>query len=269
MDWPVGFATRCHGVRIGVRASDPELLEVLSARLPAHARPIEADIFDAIFSVRRGGRRPGTRIRDFHMAYHDHTRIGRAHDLDEVLGRFDAYLALVIAALSPRRVFVHAGAVEWKGRSILVPGATHTGKSTLVIELVRRGATYLSDEFAVLDEKGRVHPWPRPIALRSEPGGRQRPVDMASLGGARARGGVEPGMIVLTGWRENARWRPVEVGPGKAVLGLMEHAVAARLSPARVTGVLATHAMAARAIRSPRGEAADVAGRILEQAERI
>jgi hypothetical protein len=31
-----------------------------------------------------------------------------------------------------------------------------------VAELVRAGATYYSDEFAVLDSRGRVHPFPRP-----------------------------------------------------------------------------------------------------------
>src|SRR5262249_57961124 len=53
-----------------------------------------------------------------------------------------------------------------RGLAIVVPGRSHTGKSTLVAELVRRGATYWSDEFAVLDDAGRVHPYRRPLVPR-------------------------------------------------------------------------------------------------------
>ena len=37
---------------------------------------------------------------------------------------------------------LHAGAVVWNQRALLLPGATHAGKSSLVAELLRRGATY-------------------------------------------------------------------------------------------------------------------------------
>ena len=33
---------------------------------------------------------------------------------------------------------VHAGIVQWGERALLIPGVTHTGKSTLVAELLRR-----------------------------------------------------------------------------------------------------------------------------------
>jgi hypothetical protein len=34
---------------------------------------------------------------------------------------------------------------------------SYSGKTTLVSELIRAGATYYSDEYAVIDERGRVH----------------------------------------------------------------------------------------------------------------
>lgn len=43
---------------------------------------------------------------------------------------------------------------------------THAGKSLLVSELLRRGATYFSDEYALIDAEGWVHPYPRPLLLR-------------------------------------------------------------------------------------------------------
>jgi hypothetical protein len=72
----------------------------------------------------------------------------------------------VIERLTTLRA-VHAGAVLWKGRALLLPGATHAGKSSLVAELLRRGATYFSDEYALIDAEGRVHPYPRPLLLRN------------------------------------------------------------------------------------------------------
>jgi len=73
-------------------------------------------------------------------------------------GRVSRYIAL----WARRRVFVHAGVVAWQGRAVLIPGRTLSGKSWLVRALVRAGAEYYSDEFAVLDARGRVHPYPLP-----------------------------------------------------------------------------------------------------------
>jgi len=61
--------------------------------------------------------------------------------------------------------------VAWRGRAILLPGRSYVGKSTLVMELVRAGAVYYSDEYAVLDARGRVHPFAQPVALREPDGG--------------------------------------------------------------------------------------------------
>lgn len=267
--WPCGFGVQTHGVRIGVRASVPGVLPVLRDRLPTHVKPFDGTTFDAILSVREGGSRPGSRIRDFHLAYHNHSCIARSHRFDDVLGRFDAYFALAIAFLAPRHVFIHAGAVEWQGRAIVVPGQSTAGKSTLILELVKAGARYLSDEFAVLDRRGRVHPWPKPIAMRTQPGVPQHDVDVSSIGTARRRGGVAPGLVVMTEWKEGAHWRPRWLGGGMAMLGMMENAVAGRLTPRRVTDALMAHAGDAQTVSSPRGEAAELAPRLLEMVDNL
>ena len=58
---------------------------------------------------------------------------------------------LLISVLFPDPVFPTI--VTWgRGRAIVIPGRTFSGKSTLVAELVRAGATYYSDEYAVEDE---------------------------------------------------------------------------------------------------------------------
>ncbi len=76
------------------------------------------------------------------------------------------HLMIHVAEYAPEFVFVHAGVVAWQGRALLLPGVSHAGKSTLVAELVRAGATYYSDEFALLDSHGRVHPFARDLRIR-------------------------------------------------------------------------------------------------------
>ena len=90
---------------------------------------------------------------------------------------------------------VHGGVVAHEGRAILLPGPTHAGKSTLVAELVRRGAPYFSDEYALIDADGRVHPYPRPLLLR-DGSGYDQPRLATELGGTVAHEPLPAGLIV-------------------------------------------------------------------------
>lgn len=61
---------------------------------------------------------------------------------DTLLRVFENDVQMHVAETSPHYVFVHAGVVGWRGRAILVPGRSFTGKTTLVTALLRLGATY-------------------------------------------------------------------------------------------------------------------------------
>jgi hypothetical protein len=66
-------------------------------------------------------------------------------------------------------LLIHAGVVGTPtSATVVLPGGTGLGKSTLVAALLVRGFTYLSDELAPLDPvSARVYPYHRPIALKS------------------------------------------------------------------------------------------------------
>ena len=64
---------------------------------------------------------------------------------------------------------LHAGAVvSPRGAAVLLPADAGSGKSSLTLALVRRGWTFLSDEFAPIDPvSGLVHPFPKAATLKA------------------------------------------------------------------------------------------------------
>jgi hypothetical protein len=133
-----------------------------------------------------------------------------------------------------------------------------------VAALVRAGATYYSDEYAVFDPRGRVHPYPKPLSLRDAAGERQRKCRVEELGG---RAGTQPlpvGLIVATPYQPGAPWHPRNLSPGRAVLMLMEHTVLARLRPAFALATLQRVVSGAATLQGSRREAQEVAGGLLD-----
>jgi HprK-related kinase A len=61
-----------------------------------------------------------------------------------------------VAELGARYLLLHAGAVSYRDRGMLLPAASGAGKSTLVAGLVASGLQYLSDEVGVLDPRTQM-----------------------------------------------------------------------------------------------------------------
>src|SRR4029077_14911688 len=121
-----------------------------------------------LFSIVTGGAGNRRGVHRMWVLYDGWVREARAREAEPVIQALESALRATVAEHSPNRVFVHGGAVAWNGKAIIVPGPSFSGKSTLVTELVRRGATYYSDEYAVLDARGRVHPFAAAPSLRPE-----------------------------------------------------------------------------------------------------
>ena len=152
-----------YGVRVGIRVTTPEALSLLQSRLPYGWRTARSPVVDRLYSFVIPTKTGQSRTRRFNLLYSDSGRLSRTLELEDLLQAWEADARLYVAEHAPRRVFVHAGVVAWKGRAILLPGPSYVGKSTLVMELVRAGAVYYSDEYAVLDARGRVHPFAQPV----------------------------------------------------------------------------------------------------------
>jgi SM-20-related protein len=162
---------------------------------------------------------------------------------------------------SRQMLFVHAGVVGWRGRAIVIPGGTYAGKSTLVAELVRRGAVYYSDELAVLDETGRVYPYRRPLVLRDD---KRRPQDLRLVREDEPTLPLPIGLIVEGGYRPGVTWRPTVMRGARAALPLIDAAVLAGQETKRMLRIAARVAPTVVALRGPRSEATDVAAQLLD-----
>ena len=180
---------------------------------------------------------------------------------DDLVHRLRQDIDISVARRSRGRLFVHAAVVGWRGWAIVIPGRSHTGKSTLVAELVRRGARYYSDEYAVLDEEGRVHPYSRTPVLRDE----RHTLDDLRL--VREDEPLEPlpiALVVTGAYRADATWRPAVIRGTRAVLPLIDGTVLARDESARMLRIVSRVAQQAVALSGPRGEATEVAAHLLD-----
>ena len=262
LGWAAGTCFVSYGVRIGIRVNKPEVLERLPDQLPHDWKPVATPMVDALFSLRVSGL-AGPNVRRFHLLYSGAVRRARTLDLDVALESLESALRLTVAAAARRRVFVHAGVVGWRGRAIILPGRSFSGKTTLVASLLRAGATYYSDEFAVLDARGRVYPFPKPLSIREGSTGGARKCSAESFG---SRQGVKPlpvGLIVLPRYRPGARWRPRRLSPGQGLLALLANTVPVRKRPEDSVEALQKVVSSTPMVKGVRGEADDMVESLL------
>jgi hypothetical protein len=128
----------------------------------------------------------------------------------------------------------------------------------LIAELIKAGATYYSDEYAVLDARGRVHPYARPLQIREGEARRQKRYPVEQLGG---RAGVKPlpvKLVIVSRYKPGAKWRPRELSAGQGVLELLNQTVSARTQPGKAFAALQQVATQALILKGARGEAAEM-----------
>jgi hypothetical protein len=205
-----------------------------------------------------------SRIKRLSLVYENVARIARTAHSEEALDALGSALRLHVAERAAGRIFVHAGVVGWQGRAIVIPGRSHSGKSRLVDALVRAGATYYSDEYAVLDGRGRVHAFPAPLKLRQEsPNGRGEVIE-AVPAKSEPRPPLRASLIAVTRYEPAARWRPRRLSAGQGVLALLDNTVPARRRPSQSLRALEAAIRSAVVVRGPRGDALSMAERLLE-----
>ena len=264
--WDESMCFTSYGVRVGIRVNREGVLDQILPYLPPGWKRSRSCNVDRLYSVVIGRERHRGKVRRLNLVYADNNRITGTPKLEQAIDALESDLQLFVAETAPRRVFVHAGVVGWRGRAIVIPGRSFSGKTSLVAALVKAGATYYSDEYAVLDERGRVHHYARPLSIR-ENGHLQKPkkYQVETLGG---RSGVKPlpvGMVVVSKYKPGARWRPRELSEGEGALELMANTVSARRDPEAMLEAVRRVVSLAPVLKGNRGEARQVVEFIFEK----
>ena len=251
-------AVEAFGVTVAVTAG-PEHFAAVSNFLPPRARPVRHPPEQGRFAL----------IKDTDggllSVLCDEKSVAGGVDLRLALGILDAELRMYIALHAPEFVFVHAGVVGVGERAIILPGRSFAGKTTLVAALVRAGAEYWSDEYAVLDADGLVHPYPKPLSVRINDTRETDEQPVESLGGRAGDRALPVAVIAFTSYRPEATWAVRSCTAGEGAVKLLEHSIAARSRPAEVLAAVRRAAADALVLEGDRGDADQAATTLLSQ----
>jgi len=184
----------------------------------------------------------------------------------------ESQIRLTIAEFARAKVFLHAGVVGWKNRAIVIPARSFSGKSTLVAELIKKGAVYYSDEYAVLDVDGNVQPFPRWLSIRSKtPPFAQTDQPVESFGAVAGTVAIPVGLILIAKYdgkkKTPLRWQPKRLSGGQGMMEILPHTMPIRNKPKFVLGVLNKLVNRAIIVKTVRGEAAEFAETLLNYFE--
>jgi hypothetical protein len=262
--WAAITTLTAFGVRIGLRANARDVLDPVTHRVPGRWDVGDGTPIDRIYSVlsthqshAEGKRQHG------YVLFAGPRRLAVGASRRDVCAAFEADLEILLASRSRGFIFVHAGAVSWKGQGIVIPGVSHSGKTTLVQAFLALGANYYSDEFAVFDSEGLLHPFPRALCVRSEV--RSRRVSAARFGAIVGVVPTHARLVILTRYEPGVRWRPSTSSRAAGILGMIQHTLYARRFPRLMLSALERATQNAGVLEGLRGEAEETARSVLRE----
>jgi hypothetical protein len=261
----VTFAFHAFGLNIGLELSVAIRTDDLAGILPPGHRRITSGPLDHVFRLEHLSDTDSPVAREgFHWFDEDAFRRFAAIP-EQAVEYGEAVIEHYVAEFSTEFIFIHAGVVTWQGRAVILPGASRAGKSTLVRALVGAGATYFTDEYAVLDAEGIVYPYLRHLSQREGPFGPAGRVNLAAHAPSveEVRDGAPVALVALTRFEEGSTWRAERLGPGAAMMGMSQHVIAIRRRPAEAFAVMSRVVQGAVVVDGVRGDASDAAARIL------
>ena len=259
-----------YGVRIGLRVDCRALLDTLEhdsvrVHLPCGWGSVDDHDPDVPVAVQYELRTSASGAAwPLYRLYTGINLVAEAATVTDAAGALAVHAERFVAERAPDHLFVHAGVVGWEGCAVVMPGASFAGKTTLVQAWLAAGATYYSDEFAVLDRAGRVHPFARPLAIRDGSTALTNRVPAAALGAETGTTPLPIGLVLATSYRAGARWRPRRLTAAPALLALMRHTVTARGNPEHSMPILKQAVSRSIAFTGLRGEARPLVSAVLE-----
>ncbi len=256
------FDFECYGVKIRLDGNDQRVIDeaerVTRKALLNDIRPVPAGKVDTVFTFTLDP--TGAIVLTQDDGYIDHGSVP-----EYFFNHFNSLIRVAVAERAVDRLFIHAGAVGWKGKAIILPGTSFVGKSTLVAELVRNGAVYYSDDYAIFDREGLLYPFPRTLSMRADDENFTRfELTPSSLGGKTGTEPIVVGMVLLTEYNRDAKWEPQILTVGSGALEMVPYTFSFVNRPDFSLGVLNNILSRAIIVSSQRGSADNFAKTLLD-----
>ncbi len=263
--WKAHLGIECLGVEIVVQSVCSDAIAKLRKKLSI-ILPIEwSEIFKKQIRHRFYLIKEKNSRKKF-TVYKNEELLAEKISLEEVFNTLETQIRMTIAEFSEKFVFLHAGVVSWQGSAIVIPGKSFSGKTTLVAELVKRNCEYLSDEYAVIDKKGFVHPFPKKLSLRGIIDDyRQVDFDVEELGGKAAKTPIPIGFLLLTKYQKHVKKPKIKRhSTGEGVMASVANSISVRQNPRFVLEIISNIANRAIILEAKRGEASEFADFFLD-----
>lgn len=257
------FCFESYGVTVRIESDDQELLEKAEAA-------VRKDLLNRIRIIDNLESKPDhsygfsfNKERELFLLFKDGLEFTDGAFESSFFKFFGSVLRIEVAEGAVGKVFIHAGVVGWKGRAVVIPANSFRGKTTLVAELVKNGAEYYSDEYAIVDERGLIHSFPRMLSIRSDDGQREDEITVESFGGKIGNDPLPAGLIIITEFEAGAEWNPEILTLGQGIIEIIPHTIPRIFNPEFSLKVLKTMASRAIIAKGSRGEAKTFAKTIL------
>lgn len=267
--WTNWFGFETFGVKIGIRTNNLELLERIISGLP-DLLPVEIKFIEFAetkfhFSIYK----PRPERRRFYVKNEteDETPFRIENDSFDLL---DSKIRLTVAEFAKDFIFLHAGAVGYQGKAIIIPARSFSGKTTLVAELSKRGMEYYSDEYAVIDPNGFVHPFTKKLSMRGIINDyEQVDIPVEEMGGTKGKRPIKVGLILVSKFKKNAKFKPKLISSGEGIIESIANSVSIRQNPKLVLDVLSQITSSAKILKMNRDEAEKFADQFIPYLETI
>jgi len=261
-DFKHHFNIESFGVKIGLSTNSAEALEAvkkaLAIYLPDCFKVIEETVAEHNFLFVWGKRERDTLYKNGEKLMN---RENRETSVDSVASQ----IRLTVAEFAVGCVFIHSGVIAWNGKAVVMPGGSFRGKTSLTVALVKRGARYYSDEYAILDAECLLRPFPKMLSVRGEIDDyKQVDYPVEKFGGTAGTEKLRVGMVLITEYKEKARWNPKILSPAKGIIEVIQHTVPIRQNPQFTLEVLNKLAEDAVFVKSKRGDISKSADLILK-----
>jgi hypothetical protein len=191
----------------------------------------------------------------------------RDASLDLALDHLGSVIRTRIGLTAPERIFIRAGVVGNAEGALLLPGGSFSGKTTLVAALIHAGATYYSDEYAVLDYDGLVHRYATPLSPGDGDQIQQNHQDLEAVGDSAPDQALPIYAVIVTTYRPGAEWAPKRLSKADGAVAVLGSTITAMYRPAEAMRVISGAIEGAILLAGDRGEADQVAPLLLAELE--